>query len=742
MYLKSIQTPALTHLRLELRWLMQQVVIRLREMQDQGLVPAPEVLRPGTVISPQEVEVRIRGRGLGRASQGSVALHDARQHLALIERERVDFIGEALSDDALPLVFLKKSFGLSDADYFLLLLTIAPAFNPDFPRLYGYLQNHFEHQYPTVSLLMDAFSVQSETDYFRRLTDPESPLIRARLIEVVPIRPYLVQQYQPLRPTTRLLTFIEGDQRLDPTLSALSEVIDDVSSDPALRVPEAEQAQWTQLVTLSERAQHRTWELPVILFRGLAGSGKRRRAFELARLHGLSLLTVELEGLQGLNQPMLQALQVALREAVFQRSALCLCGWDLFINAGRIAAEDPGAFSESRKMLAETSRLLEAFLATHSGLLFLTASERDTEPPRLKKRHVEVFDLELPDPRTAASIWTHHLSGEERAEDVNIDQLASDFRLTPGQIKAAAEAAQRQTSTDGPISQRRLIVTIKDQIRHRLSEQAYFVEKSYAWEDLIVSREVEVQMRELISRYRYRNRVLEDWGLGSRFGSEQGLSALFEGPPGTGKTMSASLIARELGMDLYQIDLSKVVSRYVGETEKNLGRIFDEAERAQSMLLFDEADSLFAKRTEVKSSNDRYANLEVNFLLQRIETFSGVAILTTNFASSIDDAFARRLSMRISFSKPGEGERQRLWASMLSNPKIPKRDIDCEELAAEFELSGGHIKNAILRAAFIAASRSGILDQDILYLAARIELKEQGMLIHGNPLTDLLDADS
>ena len=270
-----------------------------------------------------------------------------------------------------------------------------------------------------------------------------------------------------------------------------------------------------------------------------------------------------------------------------------------------------------------------------------------------------------------------------------------------------------------------------------VGENAKLVQADYAWNDLVVPPDVDLQMRELVGRWRSKSLVFETWGLGKRFATGQGISVLFEGPPGTGKTMAASIIAKELDLDLYQIDLSKVINRYIGETEKNLARIFDEAERSRVMLLFDEADSLFSSRTEVKSANDRYANLEVNYLLQRVEHFTGIAILTTNFPTALDEAFRRRIAMRVTFPKPQVEERKRLWESMLTNRAILDPKLDTEDLAYEFELAGGHIKNAVLRAAFIAATRGCLIDQDLLRIAARIELKEQGLLVHGSPYDDL-----
>jgi SpoVK/Ycf46/Vps4 family AAA+-type ATPase len=222
--------------------------------------------------------------------------------------------------------------------------------------------------------------------------------------------------------------------------------------------------------------------------------------------------------------------------------------------------------------------------------------------------------------------------------------------------------------------------------------------------------------------------VFEDWGFDAKLTSARGLTALFYGPPGTGKSMVAGLIARELGLELYRIDLSRVVSKWLGETEKNLAEVFDAAEDGQVVLLFDEADALFARRTEVKSSNDRYANLEVNYLLQRLDSFEGVAILTTNLDGSIDPAFKRRMSMRLQFPFPDEDIRKRLWAAHIPNATPVASDLDFGELARRFPLSGGYIRNSALRAAFIAAQERRPLAQEHLLRAIALEYRELGAI--------------
>jgi SpoVK/Ycf46/Vps4 family AAA+-type ATPase len=228
---------------------------------------------------------------------------------------------------------------------------------------------------------------------------------------------------------------------------------------------------------------------------------------------------------------------------------------------------------------------------------------------------------------------------------------------------------------------------------------------------------------------KYSNRVYEEWGFGRRVGYGKGMIALFSGPPGTGKTMLAGLIAKELDLDIYQVDLAQVVSKWVGETEKQLARVFDQAERAHAVLLFDEADSLFAKRTEVKTSNDRYGNLAVNYLLQRLEAYSGVAILTTNKEAALDEALRRRLSLHLHLDTPKPPERERLWWSMLPTRAPSARNINFKQLAKEYEITGGYIKNITLRAAFLAATEGVPIHMGLLRRAAALEMEDMGRLV-------------
>lgn len=249
------------------------------------------------------------------------------------------------------------------------------------------------------------------------------------------------------------------------------------------------------------------------------------------------------------------------------------------------------------------------------------------------------------------------------------------------------------------------------------------------WRDVVLPAEAIDGLMEIVTYARYKRKVFEQWGFGRRVTYGTSNTALFVGPPGTGKTMCAGLVARELGMDLFRVDLSQVVSKYIGETEKNLSRVFDVAERTHAMLLFDEADSLFGKRTEVSSSHDRNANQEVNHLLQRLERFDGVALLTTNYEENIDEAFMRRVLFKVQFTFPEARDRSKLWRSMLPTQAELDGDIDFVRLGRAFEMSGGHIKNAVLRAAFAAAEAGDAINMARLEMAAVQEYRQMGRLV-------------
>ncbi|MEO6773002.1 MAG: ATP-binding protein [Kofleriaceae bacterium] len=355
------------------------------------------------------------------------------------------------------------------------------------------------------------------------------------------------------------------------------------------------------------------------------------------------------------------------------------------------------------------------------GLVLATASK---EFNLAWRRDVTVIDLAAPTGDQLRVMWSQAIPEASRGD---AELMATMYPLAPAMIVAAGARAH-ELASGTELGASHIAMGIRMVADKKLAVLARRVETSQSWQDLVLPDDQTIALAELIARIRQRTIVYENWGFANKVGRGLGVAALFSGPPGTGKTMAAGLIAKELGVDLFQIDISKISSKWIGETEKNLAALFDAAEAAHAMLLFDEADSLFGKRTEVKGSNDRHANQEVNFLLQRLETFTGVCVLTSNHESAIDEAFRRRLAVHIHLPIPEAEERRRIWNAMIPADAPVSSTLDTAPLAVRYAMSGGHIRNAVLRAAFLAADTTGVIDTPLLDRAAQLEYEAMGKI--------------
>jgi SpoVK/Ycf46/Vps4 family AAA+-type ATPase len=352
--------------------------------------------------------------------------------------------------------------------------------------------------------------------------------------------------------------------------------------------------------------------------------------------------------------------------------------------------------------------------------VFATAQEGDAHGT---SRSVITVPIARPTAISRRAMWQAALLD---APDNVISECAERYAVTPGLIAQSARSAIATVGDATTLTTNDVHVALRTHLDRSLSGLARRIATKQDWSDLVLPPEQFDLLIELVARVKHRSHVLENWGFAEKVGRGLGLAALLSGPPGTGKTMIAGLIARELGLDLYQVDLSKIVSKFIGETEKQLAQVFDAAESGHAILLFDEADSLFGKRTEVKGSNDRYANLEVNYLLQRVEAFSGITLLTTNHETAIDQAFLRRLAFHVRVPMPEEEQREMLWRSMLPSRAACEADVDFAGLASEFVMSGGYVKNAVLRAAFLAADAGTSISNECMWRAASAEYEAMG----------------
>jgi SpoVK/Ycf46/Vps4 family AAA+-type ATPase len=360
--------------------------------------------------------------------------------------------------------------------------------------------------------------------------------------------------------------------------------------------------------------------------------------------------------------------------------------------------------------------------------MFLTSN--CTKKANLKPNNVEVIAIE-----TAAksmedyhNFWIGMAKCYRFDEEVVLEDFADKFVLTPGRIKDIFEEAQKLSQWHGKdwIDRKLLQKVCFEKIEHNLGKKAQKVNMVYQWEDLILPDYQKNMLKAACDQIKYKYKVFTEWGFGEKIAYGTGLSMILSGSPGTGKTMAAQIIAKELGLELYRIELASVVSKYIGETERNLNEIFEEAKKSQAVIFFDEADVLFSKRSEVKDSNDKYSNMEAAFLLQKIEEYTGIVILATNYQQNIDEAFKRRIKFLIDFPFPDKAYRKKIWLRVFPDRLPVSTEIDYDFLAEHFELSGSNIKNVALNAAFLAASVDNSVGMEHIMKAVVNEFTKSG----------------
>ncbi|WP_405686051.1 ATP-binding protein [Streptomyces sp. NBC_00057] len=595
-----------------------------------------------------------------------------------------DFDGESAEHSRL--ASLAGEFGLTDLDVEMLLISLVPDLDDRFEAFYGYLNDDVTRRRPSIGLALGLCGLSPADQVARGRLSARAPLREGRLLLVEDLdRPFLTRA---LRIPDRVTAHLLGDDTPDPRLADLL-------------------APWHAVPGVGDPAP-------------LAG----------ALAHGASLAYLrEDQGGAG----------TALAASALTRAGHRVLGLDL----ARLA-EDPSP-AEAVRSLVREARLtgagvvcapLDAVSREHPELLrLLTGTPVPTilvgrapwdaawsaAPPLL---------LHAPrvEPSTRAALWTDAYDAPV-PETIDVDRLLSPFLLTPEQITRAARGAAQTTHLDGgTLTPDHVRQGARAQNAAGLDRLARRIEPTVTWNDLVLPPDTHAQLRELTARARHRDRVLGEWGMRPGGGRGRGVSALFAGDSGTGKTMSAEVIAADLGLDLYTVDLATVIDKYVGETEKNLERIFSEAAGVNGVLLFDEADAIFGKRSDVKDAHDRYANVESAYLLQRMESFDGLAILATNLRANLDDAFTRRLDLVIDFPVPDPEQRLVLWERCLG-PVLPRgKDLDLAFCAENFELAGGNIRSIAVTSAYLAADTDEPVTMPTLIHAIQREYQKLGRL--------------
>jgi hypothetical protein len=570
---------------------------------------------------------------------------------------------------------LSQLFQLTSFERSLLLLCAGAEMDSQLADACGQAQGHPQRRYVSFGLAMALF----DDSHWDAITQSRPPR-RLRMIE-----PQTGSNLTsaPLRIDERILHYLAGENALDPRLqwllrpSPFPEWMGEEHRGIAARA--------VQLLQSDERYS------PLIQLCGNDPQGQEDIAAFAAHELGRELFAVSTEDLPALGAELDQF------AFLWERESLML-GGALFIQVA------PGGLARAASHLVE--RL--------PGPLFLATRE----PVRLDRNFVR-FDANKPSPIEQRQLWRNALGDIAQQLNGTLDDLSEQFRLSARTISSTGYLLAAEEGQLEPVT---VWEACRSLARPKLEDMAQLIVPRATWDDLILPDLQSQMLRQLAAQVRHRLKVYETWGFAGRGSGGLGVSALFTGVSGTGKTMAAEVLARELRLDLYRIDLSSVVSKYIGETEKNLKKVFDAAEEGGALLLFDEADALFGKRSEVRDSHDRYANIEVGYLLQRMEAYQGLAILTTNLRSALDPSFQRRLRFTINFPFPDAVLREAIWKGVFPQA-APTRELDHKRLA-QLNVTGGNIRNIALNAAFLAAQAGTPVEMANLLEATKLEAQK------------------
>ena len=593
-------------------------------------------------------------------------------------------------------VILGQRLGLSQFEQQLLLLCIGMELDTSIAGLCARCQKDSARAYPTFAL---AFAIFDDASW--EAVSPERPPRFWRLIEISQPggQPLTTSA---LRADERIVNYCKGLNYLDDRLFPLMVPMDVQAGAPDLPPTHREAV---DLIVQRLKVVDANRSLPIVQLLGADTTSKQLVAAEAAHSVGLHLYR-----LPAMLLPT-QASEIETLTRLWQRESLLL-PLGLYIDT-----QSAGSDASSPGQASPVTRLLERL----EGAVFLDTRE---SWPALHKTSLAI-DVSKPTSAEQAITWQSALG---LAAGDSPSQLAAQFNLSYTAIRQLAQEALSDQTPNQAALHSRLWEACLASTRPQLDVLAGRINPKATWDDIVLPPTEVALLRHVAEQVAQRTKVYETWGFGEKMSRGLGISALFAGDSGTGKTMAAEVIANDLHLNLYRIDLSAVVSKYIGETEKNLRRLFDAAENGGAILFFDEADALFGKRSEVKDSHDRYANIEINYLLQRMEQYRGLAILATNMKSALDTAFMRRLRFIVRFPFPGVAERKAMWQRVFP-ADLPKGVLDCERLA-RLNITGGNIHSIALNAAFLAARANSRLTMTLIFEAARAEFRKNERAIN------------
>lgn len=603
---------------------------------------------------------------------------------------------------------LSKIFHLSPFEENVLLICLAPELDLRYEKLYSYLQNDVTKKRPTVDLIIRLlYSSIRDRIRAREYFSNSSTLLSNRLIYFSNEDSSQLLLSRSVRTDDKIIDFLLGTNEIDHRIKRHSFLVK-----PRRTLSELILADEITRPIAGLVKKYSNKNPPVLYFRGPYGTGKKMAAEAISKELGVSLFVVDSKTL--LKNESFEIREIIIREALLQDSLLYLEDFDSLFS-------DENAGNAAKYIIRELDR--------YPGWIILSG-EADIELGSiLKDRGFISFGFKMPSYLHRKELWKSLMNGNI-SNDVDIGALAGKFNFSGGLIKDAITASQNISiakNKGSKLSTEDLFEGCRAQSNKKLISFARKIESTNTWDDIFLPDDTKKQLNEVCGYIKYKGTIYAEWGFDKKLSLGKGLNVLFSGPSGTGKTMVAGIIANEVKLDLYKIDLSNVVSKYIGETEKNLSRIFKEAETTNAIIFFDEADALFGKRSEVRDSHDRYANIEINYLLQKMEEYEGIVILASNFSNNIDEAFLRRLHFKINFPSPDEKLREKIWRNIFPG-KTPLADNIDYSFLSMFKITGGNMKNIALSAAFLAADDCGVIKMEHIIKGTQREFQKIGKL--------------
>jgi hypothetical protein len=608
---------------------------------------------------------------------------------------------------------LARALDLSDLERDLVLVCLAADLDPKYETLYAYLNNDVARPRPTPELLVRLLAGdRTSRTGLRALLLPDAKLLSSGLIETLSADHQQARGRRGMRVAAPLVDWLRGLPYVDERLTEVARFRTPEAGIPDAALPAAARL---RLVGLAERLRRDT-SLPPVVITATTAAEAALVAEDLIARAGRGALILNLGALR--TAPAAAELVASARLA--QRIL------DLAVLAAPLDTwmEPDGRPAESGTLRALVSGCSPVVLAgSHASRVVELVGDMPS------------IGVTLPEssPTERAAAWHSALRGITAAVDGDwstglVSALADRFGFGIDRIFRAAAAVREAVRLEGggTCTPDQVFAAAREMSEHGAGGTTRLCTTSFTWDDLVLPTGPKEQLCDLIHAIERRSQVLDRWGFARRIGGARGIKAMFAGPSGTGKTMAAAIVAQRLHLDLYRIELANVVSKYIGETEKNLDRAFEAARRANAVLFIDEADALLGKRSQVKDAHDRYANVEIAYLLQKMEDHDGIVIVATNLAQNIDDAFSRRMQFVIEFPMPDVVGRERLWRGLIPESAPLASDVDFTFLARQFEMAGGDIRNVVLDAAYRAAQNGGEISMGHLLRAVARQYAKRG----------------